>query len=220
MSLPDRLRAWARGHTRIRRYSPVGQAFHWTMAALVIFQLWWGWRMGRAPVGGDKLEAYQIHSQVGAVLLVLIFLRGAWRLMVPGPINDADKPGWQSTAAHLTHYAFYAILIILPFTGWIMWSAVAADQPILLGGRASWPLLPLGELPSAVRWQIMDVGRQVHFWLALLLIGLIGAHVGAALKHHIWDRDDATAGMVPFLKPPEDPRDPPYRAPEPRSPSV
>ncbi|HMP63844.1 MAG TPA: cytochrome b [Phenylobacterium sp.] len=218
MSLVKRLRQWAHGHTRQRRYSPVGQTFHWTMAALVVFQLWWGWRMGRLPVGGEKLEAYQLHSQVGAVLLVLILMRGAWRLMVPGPKNDADKPGWQRTAAHATHYAFYAILLILPLTGWAMWSAMAAEQPIELAGVVTWPLLPLHDLPSEIRWRIMDVGRTVHLGLAILLIFLILGHVGAALKHHFWNRDDATAGMVPFLDPPENPREPSYTPPDQPSP--
>lgn len=219
MTVAERLRHWARGHTRRRRYSPVGQAFHWTMAALVVFQLWWGWRMGRLPAGGDKLEAYQVHSQVGAVLLVLILLRGLWRLMVPGPVNDADKPGWQSTAAHLTHYAFYAILVVLPFTGWLMWSAMAAEQPIAVGGTP-WPLLPVSDLASETRWQIMDACRTIHLFLALALIVLVFLHVGAALKHQLWDRDDTTAGMVPFLEASENPRDPTYRPTETQSPGA
>ena len=45
---------WAAGHHDEGRYSPVAIIFHWTMAALVIFQLFWGWWMGRLPVGGAK----------------------------------------------------------------------------------------------------------------------------------------------------------------------
>src|SRR5690606_19678395 len=52
---------WAAGHTDEGRYSPVGILFHWTMAALVIFQLFWGWWMGRLPVGGDKVAAHDLH---------------------------------------------------------------------------------------------------------------------------------------------------------------
>ena len=33
---------WAAGHHDEGRYSPVAIVFHWTMAALVIFQLAWG----------------------------------------------------------------------------------------------------------------------------------------------------------------------------------
>ena len=51
----ERLRAWARTHTEQDRYSPVGIAFHWVMAFLVLFQLGWGWYTSFLPAGGDKL---------------------------------------------------------------------------------------------------------------------------------------------------------------------
>jgi cytochrome b561 len=65
------LQAWAARYAADRRYSPVGQIFHWLMAALVLFQLWWGWHMSRIPAGGDKLEAFRIHAELGLLMLVL-----------------------------------------------------------------------------------------------------------------------------------------------------
>ncbi|MCR8704391.1 hypothetical protein NWP07_12005, partial [Weissella cibaria] len=49
---------WAAGHHDEGRYSPVGIAFHWTMAALVVFQIGWGFWMGRQPVGAAMVAAY------------------------------------------------------------------------------------------------------------------------------------------------------------------
>lgn len=224
MSLVGKLRLWARGHTRQRRYSPVGMTFHWTMAALVFFQLWWGWRVGRLPVGPDKLEGYQVHSQLGVAILTLILLRGLWRLMIPGPVNDADKPGWQSAAAHLTHYVFYGLLVLLPLSGWAMWSSMGAEQPLSLAGLVPWPHLPLQGLPEATRWTILQVAETTHFILVLALLVMILLHVGASLKHHFLDRDDVLAGMTPFLKALPDrgqagrPRRPrPHRSPPPKA---
>ena len=59
------LRKWARSHTEEGRYSPVGIAFHWIMAALVIIQLAWGFWSDVAAPGGDKVLAYQVHSALG-----------------------------------------------------------------------------------------------------------------------------------------------------------
>jgi cytochrome b561 len=118
------------------------------MAALAFFQLGWGWWMGRLPVGGDKVAAYDVHFAVGVLMLVLAVGRGAWRLLAPGPINDADKPGWESTAAHITHYVFYLCLLALPLSGWAMISATARDQDLALLGMAPWPLMPLGDLSN------------------------------------------------------------------------
>lgn len=190
---------WAAGHTDEGRYSPVGIVFHWTMAALVLFQLFWGWWMGRLPVGGDKVAAHDLHYLVGVLMLVLIIARGSWRLLAPGPINDADKPGWESTAAHVTHYVFYTCLFGLPLTGWAMISATAREQDLSLIGLVAWPLLPFGELSSVLRWRIEAVAEWMHWGLVLTLLLLIPIHVGAALKHHFIDRDDVVHGMLPIL---------------------
>ena len=89
-------REWSVSYRDRGKYTPVGVAFHWTMAAVVIWQLVTGWLMQRYLVGPDKLDAYALHSEVGLTLLVLGALRLLWRLIVPGPINDADNQGWRS----------------------------------------------------------------------------------------------------------------------------
>ena len=40
-------------------------------------------------------------------ILMLALARMVWRLVIPGPVNDADKQGWQTTLAYATHYIFY-----------------------------------------------------------------------------------------------------------------
>src|SRR3546814_5252549 len=94
------------------------------MAALILFQLFWGWHMSRVPVGGEKIEAFRIHAELGLFMFVLAILRAIWRLIVPGPINDADRLGWQTLAAYVTHILFYICFFALPLSGWAMWSTV------------------------------------------------------------------------------------------------
>ena len=190
---------WAAGHTDEGRYSPVAIVFHWTMAALVVFQLFWGWWMGRLPVGGDKVAAHDLHYLIGVLMLVLVIGRASWRALAPGPINDADKPGWESAAAHLTHYVFYTCLFGLPLTGWAMISATAREQELSLIGFIPWPLIPLGDLGPVLRWRIEAVAEWMHWGLIVTLLLLIPIHVGAALKHHLIDRDDVVHGMLPIL---------------------
>jgi len=52
-------------------------------------------------------------------------MRFCWRLLVADPINDADKPGWQSKAAHVTAWAFY-----LAFFGLYLVSARTAHRVV------------------------------------------------------------------------------------------
>ena len=190
---------WAAGHHDEGRYSPVAIVFHWTMAALVTFQLAWGWWMGRLPVGGDKIAAHDLHYAVGVLMLVLAMGRGAWRMLAPGPINDADKPGWESTAARITHYLFYTCLFGLPLTGWAMISATAREEDLSLVGFIPWPLMPFGDLGSVMRWRMEALAEWMHWGLVLTLLALIPIHVGAALKHHFIDRDDVLHGMLPVV---------------------
>lgn len=188
---------WAAGHHDEGRYSPVAIVFHWTMAALVLFQLGWGWRMGRLPVGGDKAAAYEVHFAVGVLMLVLVLGRLGWRLMAPGPINDADKPGWESKAAQVAHYLFYTCLLGLPLSGWAIVSATGREQALTLAGVVPWPHLPFHDLSNRRLWMIEAVAEWMHWGLVVALVLLIPIHVGAALKHHLIDRDDVLHAMLP-----------------------
>lgn len=197
---------WAAGHHDEGRYSPVAIVFHWTMAALVFFQLFWGWWMGRLPAGGDKVLAHDVHYGVGVLMLVLVIGRLSWRLLAPGPINDADKAGWENTASIISHGLFYICLFGLPLTGWLMISATAREQQLAIAGVVPWPLMPLQDLDSVTAWRVEAIGEWMHWGLIVTLLLLIPIHVGAALKHQLVDRDDVFHGMLPVL-----PQPPPRR---------
>lgn len=199
-----RILEWAAGHADEGRFSPVAIVFHWTMAALVVFQLGLGWWMGRLPVGGDKLAAYDLHFAIGILMLVLVIGRGSWRVLAPEVINDADKPGWESTAAHITHYVFYSCLFGLPLSGWAMVSATAREQPLTVAGVIPWPMLPLHDLSNPQRWAIEAASEWMHWGLIVTLLLMIPIHVAGALKHQVIDRDDVLHGMLPIV--PQPPR--------------
>ena len=195
----ERLRAWGNSYTREGRYSPVGIAFHWVMAALVLFQIGWGFWTDWMMPGGDKVRAYEIHSAAGLPILLLVVMRAAWRLLIDDPYNDADTQGWQTTVAHVTAYLFYVLFLTLPLSGWIMWSSVAPAGPLYLAGILPWPQVPMQEFSTLTRYRILDIAEDVHIASVILLLVLIPAHVGAALKHHFWDRHDVLRGMLPDI---------------------
>lgn len=209
------IQEWAARHTAERRYSPVGVAFHWIMAALITFQLYWGWHMSRLPVGGEKLEAFRLHSELGLLMLLLAALRLLWRAIVPGPVNDADRLGWQTLLAYLTHALFYICFFGLPLSGWAMWSALGDGLPLELAG-IPWPQMPFHDVPVAVQWAILDWAEGIHALLVLLLLAMLPAHIGAALKHHFWDKHDVLIGMLPALESDEEAaeREPRHGLPE------
>ena len=193
----ERLRAWGNSYTAQGRFSPVGIAFHWIMAALILFQLGWGFWTDWMMPGGDKVRAYQIHSAAGLPVLLLAIGRVLWRMLIDDPDNDADNLGWQTTVAHVTAMLFYLTFFTLPLSGWVMWSSIAAPGPLYLGGVIPWPQVPLDGLAQLTRYAILDLAEDVHVASIILLLVLIPAHVGAALKHHFWDRHDVLTGMLP-----------------------
>lgn len=193
----EALRKWGNSYTERGRYSPVGIAFHWIMAALVLFQIGWGFWTDWMIPGGDKVAAYQIHSAAGLPVLLLAVGRLLWRTLITDPYNDADRQGVQTKIAHATAILFYVTFFSLPLSGWIMWSSIAAPGPLYLGGVLPWPQVPLSDLAPRTAFVILDLAEDVHTASVIALLALIPAHVGAALKHHFWDRHDVLRGMLP-----------------------
>jgi cytochrome b561 len=92
-------------------------------------------------------------------------------------------------AAHLSHLAFYALMIGMPLIGWGMLSA--ADYPIVLFGSWHLPaILPHSDGLHAVLW-------DAHFYLAFAFFALILLHVAAALFHGLVRRDGVFETMAP-----------------------
>ena len=208
------LRRWAENYTRGGHFSPVGIVFHWVMAALILFQLGLGWAMTlMMPVGGEKVQWFQIHSAIGLAIFLLAFFRMSWRMMVKDPYNDADTQGWRTTFAYIVEHIFYVCFLFLPLTGWAMWSSFAPPGPLLVGGIIPWPQLPLEDLPLTMQLQIMGIAESLHLALVWLLMLLIPLHVAAALKHHFWDRSDVLQGMLPEVPDWNDPRVEPKHKP-------
>lgn len=202
----ERLRAWGNSYTERGRFSPVGIAFHWIMAALILFQIGWGFWTDWMMPGGDKIAAYQIHSAAGLPILLLAMGRMLWRMAIRDPYNDADDKGAQTQIAHVTAMLFYVTFFTLPLSGWAMWSSIAAPGPLYLGGLIPWPQMPLSGLATETRYIVLDLAEDVHTASVILLLALIPAHVAAALKHHFWDRHDVLRGMLPEIPDWEDRR--------------
>lgn len=172
-------------------YTGVAIGLHWIIAVLLIAQI--GLVMaGDAAQGPDARLFRDTHKAVGISLLVLTVLRIVWRFMNPPPPMPEAMKRWEKTLASATHWLFYAVLLILPLSGWLASSAAGRD--ISWFGLFNWPLLPIGGGREAAG-QFMDVHRIVVKGLYVLAI----LHIGAALKHQFVDRDGVLGRMLPFL---------------------
>ncbi len=187
-----------------KAYTPVAISLHWVLAIMLLGMVFMGWYMedlreellsGGAVTLQEVQFTYNAHKTVGLIILALSLFRLVWRLTHPGPgLPEGMKP-WEKTVATGTHWAFYAIMIGMPLGGWM--AASASPFPTLLFNN---PDLVLPKLPVPQSQELEEQLGSAHGaggWAILVLTAL---HVGAALKHQFFDRDNLLGRMLPFLK--------------------
>jgi cytochrome b561 len=176
----------------IARYTKTAVALHWLIALLVFATFPLGVYMHELPLSPDKLRLYSYHKWIGIAVLLLAVIRASWRATHRPPVLPESMPQWERFAAHATHYVLYALLFAIPLSGWLM-SSAKGFQTVWFG------VLPLPDLVGKNK-ELGELLQEVHEVLNFLLLGLVIAHIGAALKHHLIERDDILVRMIPFLK--------------------
>lgn len=167
------------------RYNGVARAFHTVIALMVVFNLITG-------IGGESMEKvwvpYPAHKATGILILLLSVGRIAWRFTWTAPAWPATMGTVQRLIAKITHLAFYALMLIVPVTGWIMSSA--SKYPISIYGMFDWPKLAVAK-DSA----LAGIAHEGHEILGFLMAGLVLLHVAAALHHHFIIKDSILRRM-------------------------
>ena len=170
------------------RYTTTAIALHWLLALALLGSLAVGVTMTELPLSPLRLKLTNWHKWAGITIMVLSFVRLAWRLSHRPPA-DLPMPAWQRKVATGTHRMLYALFFLVPLAGWAYSSA--AGFPVVVFG-----VLPLPDFVPADK-ALAEAIKPLHKVLAWLLALLVLGHVGAALKHHFIDRDGLLARMWP-----------------------
>ncbi|MCX7357929.1 MAG: YceI family protein [Alphaproteobacteria bacterium] len=199
---------------RAQRYTAVAIVLHWAIAVAILFMIPMGLWMHESAEHGDVsaniFRAYQLHKSIGLTVLALSLVRLGWRLANPPPPMPEHMPGWERFIATATHWAFYALMIGLPLSGWLYvstgWS-IHDEAPLPVAthwfGLFQVPaLFGLNQADLGVREDTAEAALTAHAYLAYAALGLAALHVLAALKHHLFDKDEVLAHMVPGLRAP------------------
>lgn len=174
-------------------YTRTAMALHWLMALLILGMIAVGLTMANYPIQ-YKFIAYNLHKSFGLTVLALSIFRVYWRLWHRPPALPPATPRWQRMGAHATHITLYGLMVGMPLSGWIMVSA-DAKFPTVFFSLFQVPQFPL---PAAYDTHAThETFEDAHYWLAMGAIALVALHVGAALKHHLINRDDVLRRMLP-----------------------
>ena len=170
----------------MERYSLVARTLHWVMAILILFNLWLGIAHDSLP---RDWQVMPVHKSVGLTVLALAIGRLVWRLTHRATPLPGGMPAWERMVAKTTHYVFYAFMLLLPLSGWIMTSA---------GGRPlNWFFLfNVPKFAVSKGDPLVGLSGETHEILGYLWIALLVLHVGAALRHHFILKDDVLRRML------------------------
>ncbi|MCC6194669.1 MAG: cytochrome b [Burkholderiales bacterium] len=168
------------------RYSGTAIALHWVSALLVFCGLSLGLFMAGLEISPAKLRLYAWHKWIGISVFLVAAARLAWRVRARPPAMP-PMPAWQVRAARAVHALLYALMLVIPLSGWVYSSATGVSV-VYLG------LVPLPDLVATDK-ALAAVLLVVHQSLNATLACAVLVHVAAAVKHQWVDRDGLLGRM-------------------------
>lgn len=175
------------------RYGAVAMMIHWLTAFAVAGLLVSGLVAAGETDDVVKATILRVHVPFGVLVLVLTLVRIAWWVAFDRrPAAAQSESRTQMALARIVHLAFYAVLIALGASGIAMLALSGAATTLFFGRE--------GPLPDFTIY----APRTAHGIFAWVLIGMITAHVGAALFHQFIKRDGLLQRMGLFAWPARD----------------
>jgi len=183
-------------------YGRIARWLHWGTAALfllaycaVYYRHWFTEK--QTP---ENMVALHLHLSAGISIGMVVVLRIVWRVMNPQPALE-PAPRWQHLVAHTGHYALYAMIIVMPLTGYIG-TGVATEYFYLFQipkFEDTWlfETLVWGKLGLTFEeWEKPIDFFHKEIMGAWLVWMLIVGHAGAALYHHFKLKDRTLVKMT------------------------
>jgi cytochrome b561 len=172
------------------RYGSTAIWLHWITAALIAGTFILAWVLPRRSE-----PAYQgllnLHKSVGLTILVLALARLTWRQLNPVAPARGLSP-IETRMSAITHRLLYAILILIPLSGYLFssWAGQSLDFFGLLQLSS-----PLGSDRSLSR--PMEFAHKAGQYA---VYGLVGLHVLAAIYHRLLKQDGVLQRMLPLTR--------------------
>ncbi len=189
----------------VQRYNGTAMALHWLVAALILINVFYG----LAAAGADDAHVRPLidaHKSIGLTVLGLVLLRILWRIGHKPPPLPRSYPQVEKLGAHAAHYALYAVMLLLPLSGYLHDSAWngAASHPLVLFGVLHFPRMPvIKSFDPVTKDQLHTLFGAAHVYIGYALYALVGLHLLGVAKHHVVDHESEIGRMLPGIAAPE-----------------
>ena len=165
------------------KYPLSSRILHWLMAAIILFMLGLGIYMTNflSKEAPNRMDVYNLHKSLGALVLALIIVRAVNRFALGAPAMPQTLPKSQKILAHLAHFGLYILMILAPLSGYLMSNLFG--YPVAFFGI---------ELPkiAETNFKLGDFFHEMHEILPYVLLGLITVHILAVVKHRFFDKPE------------------------------
>ncbi len=166
-------------------YGRFAITLHWLVAACIVFVVIFAWAMDEDDAQSATL---MIHKSFGVTIFILACVRLAWRAGHPPPPLPKMN-AFQRVAAKATHVTLYALIFLMPVTGYI--SVAARGRNTSFFGLFDLPMLaPLSRALAHQMENLHGIGQYA-------LYVLLAAHVGATVYHQFVLKDGLFNRMWP-----------------------
>lgn len=186
--------------TGSRRYTAGARAFHWVTALLMFAVIPLGWIFAEfktkpgtpptfeAPIPGSPADYASVHKTLGLLIIAIVVVRIVYRIANPPPALPGRMAQWEKALSMASHWLLYAILIVMPVSGYIMSSA--GPNPISILGLFDFPKLPVDKA-------IGSNAKAIHLYVQYAVYALVILHVFATAWHLAVKRDGLLDRMLP-----------------------
>jgi cytochrome b561 len=170
----------------VNRYTKTAIILHWVIALGLIVNI--GLALSIGYVGDENIRfVINNHKSIGVTLLGFALMRIIWRMSHQPPAYPYQQPKLERLAANGTHLLLYALMLMIPLSGWMHDSAwkSASEISMYWFGIFEWPRIDaIMEIEPVFKEQLHDIFGGIHTWLSYTLYSLVSLHIVAALMHH------------------------------------
>ena len=219
---PNQGRLWNDGDVIVRlgeptmnntseRWGWLSKSYHWVIALLIAVIVPVGFVMAatfqfkadpavRLSMQMDTVHVWlsRIHQTAGLVVLILVVFRLGWRLRNPGPTIPASLAAYQKILARINHAFLYALLFIMPLSGWAAMSSFGLAPTYFFWIEGLPNIVPTVPLNDPMGYTFYATIHRYALYAGGVLLTL---HIIAALWHQFVIKDSVLRRMWPLAAP-------------------